>query len=208
MARDQRTMIRQIFATSHKILVDRLALPAMSKIDGDVLVIGAGKEPYRDRLPRSQSVVNTDIEEGPHVDMVADAHDLPFDPEQFDTVVAIEVFEHLHDPRRAAAEMARVLRPGGQVLLTIPFMFRVHGDPFDFQRLTANGLEQLFQGAFNCRIRPFGNRLHVISDIITTASRPMVALRAVNRLLCAPLLSGASADCPSGYFVELEKIRD
>ncbi len=206
MAKNQRTMMRRFFATSHKILLDRLVLKAMAEIEGDVLVIGAGKERYQDWLPRSRSVLCTDIDPGPHVDLIADAHDLPFEEERFDSIVAIEVFEHLKNPHQAAAELARVLRPGGSALLSIPFMFRVHGDPFDFQRLTTSGLEQLFEGAFSCRIRPFGNRLHVISDIVSTASRPMAGLRLLNHIFCVPFLSGASADCPSGYLLELELI--
>lgn len=205
MAKDQRTISRRLFATSHKILLDRLALPEMAAIEGDVLVIGSGKERYQNRLPRSRSVLSTDIETGPYVDCIADAHDLPFETGRFDSIVAIEVFEHLKDPLKARSEVERVLRPGGQVLLTIPFMFRIHGDPFDFQRLTARGLEQLFQGAFDCKISPFGNRLHVISDIVTTASRPMAALRFLNHAFCMPFLSGASLDCPSGYMIMLTK---
>jgi SAM-dependent methyltransferase len=205
VANNQRTIVRRLLPTSHKVLLDRLIQPAMDAMRGDVLVIGAGKENYQNRLPFSCSVISTDIESGPYVDCIADAHDLPFETGRFDSLVAIDVLEHLKDPSEARSEMARVLRPGGQVLLTIPFAFRIHGDPFDFQRLTARGLEELFQGPFECEIRPFGNRLHVISDIITTASKPMAALRFLNHAFCMSFLSEASLDCPSGYIVRLIK---
>lgn len=137
--------------------------------------------------------------------MVADAHALPFADGSFDAVVAIEVFEHLRDPVLATSEILRVIRPNGSVFITIPFMFRVHGDPYDFQRFTAGGLESLFEDHFDCRIDPMGNRIQVISDLITTAAKPLAALRFLNHLLCIAPLRRASPDSPSGYVVELTK---
>jgi SAM-dependent methyltransferase len=172
---------------------------------GDILVIGAGQEPYRDLLSNGRSVCVTDINPGKGIDMLADAHALPFADGSFDAIVAVEVLEHLRNPVAASSELARVLRPDGVALITIPFMFRVHGDPYDFQRFTANGLEALFADNFCCRIAPMGNRIQVISDLITTAAKPLAMLRLLNHLLCIAPLRVPSLDSPSGYIVELTK---
>lgn len=205
MPRNERTLLRRTLPTAHKILLNRFAEPRLCELQGEVVVVGAGKEPYTSLIPRAGSIVSTDIDKHEGVDFVADAHALPFPREAFDSLVAIEVFEHLHDPKQAAAEILRVLKENGTALVTVPFMFRVHGDPYDFQRWTSRGLEGLFRNFSEVMVQPFGNRLHVISDIVTTAARPMVVLRIFNHFFTLRIFSKASQDCPSGYLVKLRK---
>lgn len=205
MAHDQRTIIRRLLPTAHKILLNRHIEPRLLAVTGDVLVIGAGKEPYPALMPASSSIHCTDIEPGAGIDTVADAHALPFPDGSYDAVIAIEVFEHLRDPKIASSEMYRVLRSGGTAIVTIPFMFRVHGDPHDYQRFTASGLEALFGGGFETDIQPFGNRLQVISDLLTTATKFMAILRFLNHILCLRPFDGPSFDCASGYIVRMKK---
>ena len=170
-------------------------------------MLGAGHDPYRNHLPCASSVLATDISnEHGLLDQIADAHDLPFQDDAFDCVVAIELFEHLSDPHKASKELLRVLKPGGKAVVTVPFMFHVHGDPHDFARFTGIGLQQLFAHASSVSIEEVGGRLHVVSDIVTTAMRPLAALRIVNHVFRLPMLrSMASLDCPSGYWVDVIK---
>lgn len=206
MARNQRTLIRRLLPTAHKILLDRIVQPTLRSIAGDVLIIGAGKEPYHRLMLESSSIITTDIEAGEGIDSVADAHQLPFPNKSFDSIIAIEVFEHLRDPKLATSEIYRVLRPGGVVILTVPFMFHVHGDPQDYNRFTASGLAVLFGDCFQSTIVPFGNRIQVISDLLTTATKFLVIFRFLNHFLCLNLFTRLSVDCPSGYFVKMNKV--
>lgn len=77
---------------------------------------------------------------GAHPDIFADASRLPLPDASIDTVLLLEVLEHLHQPAQALSEIARVLRPGGQLLLTVPFLYPVHDAPHDYQRYTCHGL--------------------------------------------------------------------
>ena len=70
------------------------------------------------------------------VDVVADAADLPFENESFDVVVCSEVLEHVATPRSVLEESYRVLRPGGRLLVCVPFLYHIHGDPQDYGRYT------------------------------------------------------------------------
>ena len=79
---------------------------------------------------------------GARPDVFGDASHLPFPDACFDTVVMLEVLEHLREPQNALREIARVVRPQGCVLLSMPFLYPIHDAPHDYQRYTANGLER------------------------------------------------------------------
>jgi len=113
----------------------------------DVLVIGSGDRHLRygavSELPQVRILeVDVSLEGAPA--LVCDAHDLPFEDGAFDLVVCEAVLEHVFDPKRCAAEMHRVLRPGGLVFATTPFMQQVHMGAFDFFRFTRSGHRALF----------------------------------------------------------------
>ncbi len=206
MAKDQRTVLRRLFTTCYKILSDRLVAPQLERLGGDVLVIGAGKEPYRELVPNAAILTCTDIAASEQLDLMADAHALPFREQSFDAVILIDVLEHLQDPQQATAEQQRILRAGGVVMAVAPFLFHVHGDPLDFQRFTEHGLAVLFKDFSQAHIHPFGNRLHVILDILSTGGPlPALALRVFSHLLTLPPLLWTSRDCPSGYVVRAVK---
>jgi SAM-dependent methyltransferase len=74
-------------------------------------------------------------------DIFGDAHSLPVRSESADTVLILNVLEHLREPDKALGEITRVLKPGGKCLLEVPFLYPLHDQPFDYQRWTRHGLE-------------------------------------------------------------------
>ena len=81
------------------------------------------------------------------VDVFGDGNRLPFRDERFDTVLATEVLEHVRSPATLLREMARVLKPGGRVLLTVPFVQPLHELPSDYYRFTPASLRSLLERA-------------------------------------------------------------
>ena len=79
-----------------------------------------------------------------HTDVVGDAHQLPFRDNSFDRVFAFNVFEHLRKPERAAAEIARVLKPNGSVAIHTAFLQALHEEPAHFYNTTEYGLREWF----------------------------------------------------------------
>jgi SAM-dependent methyltransferase len=77
---------------------------------------------------------------GARPSLFGDAATLPLADASLDCVVLLEVLEHLEHPRRALGEIARVLKPGGRLLLSMPFLYPIHDAPHDFQRYTTHGL--------------------------------------------------------------------
>jgi SAM-dependent methyltransferase len=78
------------------------------------------------------------------------AFDLCEPPEpltQFDVVVCEQVLEHVVDPSRAARTLHDVARPGGMVIVSTPFLLRIHESPGDFWRFTPAGLARILEGA-------------------------------------------------------------
>ena len=207
MAFNQRSWYRLLFRTSHKILLETCLSKYFHLVNGATLVLGAGFESYRDVLPSASSIILTDIDRSyqDHLDKVVDAHHITYPDSTFDSVIAIEVFEHLSDPALASSEIFRILNTTGLCLISIPFMFRIHGDPYDFQRFTHSGIENLFREFRIVSVVPFGNRLHVIYDLLTTSFKLFVPFRIFNWLITLPPFSRPSLDCPSGYIVLLRK---
>jgi SAM-dependent methyltransferase len=92
-------------------------------------------------------VTNLNISCFPNVDVVADAHVLPYVDSTVDSIYCEAVLEHLLDPSAAVAEMFRVLKPGGKVIAITPFLQRFHGYPYHFQNFTLIGHSLIFQRA-------------------------------------------------------------
>jgi SAM-dependent methyltransferase len=90
-----------------------------------------------------------DVYASPYVNVLADAHLLPFPSNYFDLVIIQAVLEHLIDPVQAVSEIHRVLDSDGIVYSEVPFMQSVHEGAFDFYRFSLSAHKHLF---FNFRI--------------------------------------------------------
>ena len=80
-----------------------------------------------------------------NTDVVGDVHHLPFKDGQLGGVLALNVFEHLADPERAAAELRRCLAPGAPVVVQTAFMQPLHADPYHFYNATEAGIRRWFR---------------------------------------------------------------
>jgi SAM-dependent methyltransferase len=115
---------------------------------GRVLDLGCGTMPYRDDiLGVADEYIGVDWPSSLHdgaADVRADVSEgVPLAGDCADAVVAFQVMEHLREPQRFLEECHRVVRPGGMLLLTLPFMWHVHEAPHDYFRFTRHGLAYL-----------------------------------------------------------------
>lgn len=118
-------------------------------LHGRILDVGSGSNPILEWLPASVQYTSLDyppaISKGyhGHADVHGDAQCLPFRDSSFDSVLALDVLEHLRNPGEAMREIQRVLRPGGTLIVQTPFLYPLHDLPDDYHRWTASGLSRL-----------------------------------------------------------------
>jgi SAM-dependent methyltransferase len=124
---------------------------AFSSIEGRVLDFGCGEKPYEGLLRSSKITAWTgvDLEQrtsGSHkpnkADVFWDGKKLPFENLSFDAVLATQVLEHIPDVDPVLEELARVLKPGGSLVITVPMTSVLHEEPHDYRRFTPFGMER------------------------------------------------------------------
>lgn len=118
-------------------------------IKGKTLDVGCGRKPYA-HLYRSDEYIGLEIDTpqnraGKKADYYYDGNQFPFGNATFDSMVVNEVFEHVFNPDQFLTESVRILKPGGMVLLTLPFIWDEHEQPFDFARYSSFGIKSLLE---------------------------------------------------------------
>lgn len=157
---------------------------------GRLLDLGCGMVPfygmYKDLVTENVCIdwANS-LHANPHLDLVADLNQLfPLPDASFDTVLCSDVLEHIAEPSPFLRETARVLKPGGTLLLMVPFFYWLHEQPHDYYRYTEFALRRLCERAgFAIQlIEAYGGYPDVLVDLLCKG----VACRS---WLVAPLVS-------------------
>lgn len=117
-----------------------------------VLDAGAGESRHRALFP-GRRYVAIDLAVGDaawdysELDLLGDLEALPFADATFDACLNVVTLEHVRNPSAVLGELARALRPGGELLLVVPQDWEVHQAPHDFYRYTRYGVEHLLRQA-------------------------------------------------------------
>ncbi|MBP9773597.1 MAG: class I SAM-dependent methyltransferase [Candidatus Peribacteraceae bacterium] len=106
-----------------------------------LLNIGSGVHTF------TANVLNVDIFYYKGVDIVADATRLPLADNSIDGIICESLLEHVPDPNAIMADMLRVLKPGGQMYIVVPFVYPFHACPNDFYRWSQTGVQEMCKGA-------------------------------------------------------------
>lgn len=134
---------------TNSVLANELLLREILKIvpyiKGRLLDIGCGEKPYRGVFSSQiENYIGIDLPQTLHskhdIDVFANAHHLPFKKNTFDTVLCLEVLEHVERPLEVLKEIYTILKKGGILILSTPQNYWLHKDPLDFYRFTQEGL--------------------------------------------------------------------
>jgi SAM-dependent methyltransferase len=220
---EDRRFLSPLFYAHYKLLLPVIRQYAR----GQFIDLGCGSAPFWyavveqverydgvDLWPRSDKVT-----------FAGDVQSLPMVPDNsYDSAICIEVLEHVPEPAKAIATIARILKPGGVVVISVPHLSRLHDLPHDYYRYTEYGLRYLLEQAHLevVTLQPKGGLLtflaHQLSTLILAVawSIPPLkgALLAFNKWVLAlgafylDRAVGIDRTFPQGYLVVAAKPAD
>ncbi len=204
----ERGFLREFLAdgrTPARALTDvgmRAMLPALYG-PGEILELGAGGDYYKRFAREGQRYSTSNL--GPGCDRMLDMTNLALADDSVDAVASVFALEHVFDYERAIGEMRRVLKPGGRMLLVVPFLYYYHAAPDDFFRFTQSALDRLVKPLEVLRSVPLGSRGLLIAELLhekaVLGSTRGALGRAILRAVALPFLAGALDDNDATYAV-------
>jgi SAM-dependent methyltransferase len=137
---------------------------------GAVLDVGGKRQNKRGSFvppEKSASVwwyINLDGGSKPNI--LADITNLPIENNSIDVVLCTEVLEHLENPTACNMEIQRVLKKDGIVFYSVPFLYPIHADPYDFRRYSPDGLRLLLSSYRSFEVFPMGGYLGTLAMLM------------------------------------------
>lgn len=128
------------------------------KLPAPIVEIGsyhvAGQEQLVDlrQLFPQQPYLGIDMRPGPGVDRVENVEHMTLSNGSAGTILALSTFEHVKRFWLGMAELKRIIRPDGVLIVSTPFFFRIHNHPCDYWRFTPEALDSLLEDQFPQRI--------------------------------------------------------
>lgn len=149
--------------TIHRNILESLLKENLPSLQGEILDIGSKNRRYDSLL--SEKPIAIDIVPNKDNDIIfGDMHSLPFENRRFRSVLAIETMEYATRPEQAITEILRVLKQGGTLTMSTPFLVPSHGD---YIRFTEKYLREILLYDFSkVTIIPIGNSFTILLDII------------------------------------------
>ena len=148
-----------------------------------ILDIGSSNSPYQKYLPKHKNYFNIDIDLSLPIAAVMSAEQLAINKNCIDLVIATDLLEHLKDPIKSINEIKYILREDGFVLITVPFLFKIHENPFDYWRFTEITLKMILLKDFEIlEFKKIGGAFWVIWEVLLQ-SKIFQILRPLNFIL-------------------------
>lgn len=131
------------------------------KLHGSIVDLGCGTMPYKKFLfsEKIETYIGVDLKEADYQpDIYWDGKTIPLSDSSADFVIATEFFEHYFETELVLSEIKRILKPGGTLFFTVPWVWPLHEVPYDYHRFTpfALGKKVELVGFSNSVIKPLG----------------------------------------------------
>jgi SAM-dependent methyltransferase len=142
-----RKLLSKVFINSSRIYLFKYNQEFALNIEPGKLVLdaGAGDAPYKELFKHTKYETADKFSESSTY--VCDLISIPVEDERFDFIVFNQVLEHLPEPKQVLKELARILKPGGKMICTVPLFYEEHLSPYDFYRYTQFAHNYLFKEA-------------------------------------------------------------
>jgi SAM-dependent methyltransferase len=220
----------QFASVSSRLMIDvtasfyQAALPKHAR--GSLADMGCGNVPfyfiYKNYVHEITCIdwPNT-LHKNQYLDLECDLNKpLPLPDNRYDTILISEVFEHIAEPDVLWAELARILKPGGKMLVSVPFLYKIHEAPHDYFRYTEFALKNYAaKNKFRVlELESFGGLPLVLADLYAriVVKIPLIgnALASITQSLClwfvhtrwgSRISANTGRAYPLGYFMVVEK---
>jgi SAM-dependent methyltransferase len=167
------------FVTKH---LQRFLFYAVNRYirDGDAVGdIGCGEQPLRLQVEALGGVytgIDVTQNTGNSVGIIASCTDVPLPNYYFNVILCTEVLEHVSDSYKAFRELARLLKPGGFLIVTMPFAYPLHEEPYDFVRFTPYQFREYAENndLQVLELTTSGNEIEVIATVWDVMWRQML----------------------------------
>ena len=201
--------------TIARILFNLKIAERVKNLNGIVVDLGSGLNPSHERFwqIKPEKFIRVDIDKEAKPDVVADLNkSLPFSNNFADAILLFNVIYILEDPGAVLKEIHRILKPGGRLFMTNPFIFNEAKEPADYWRFTSGALDKLLKesGFEKHLIQPVGERFSAAVYLIS----PFLFFWPIKFVFyCLALIFDKlipkklklKQPCPIGYFVETTK---
>ena len=144
----------------------------ITNLNGKLLDVGCGTKPY-ENICNVDEYIGLEIDdEGNrqhnYADVFYDGKTIPFEDKSFDSILSNQVFEHVFNPNQFLKEINRVTKVGGRFLITVPFVWDEHEQPYDYARYSSFGLKHILaeNGFEIIEHRKSNNGIEVIFQLI------------------------------------------
>ena len=209
--------------TARRNILDKYLCLHQHHMLGDVLDIGGKKEnkrgDFRPPMCQVSSWKYLNMDDSCDPDFCCNAASIPVPDASFDLAIMCEVIEHLEKPDEVLRESHRVLKIGGWLIASIPFLFPIHSDPHDYQRWTETKISMELEkaGYREVKIEEMGGVGAVVHDLLLVSmngvqNRIIRALALRSLRLVAPVLrhlenmkETSGKRITTGYFILARK---
>ncbi|WP_299410515.1 class I SAM-dependent methyltransferase [Acaryochloris sp. IP29b_bin.148] len=189
---------------------------------GLLLDLGCGNVPlyqmYKDYIIDNICVDwSSSFHENPYLDHEVNINDgIPLQGKIFDTILMTDVLEHISNPELVMSEVSRLLKPRGKLILTVPFLYKIHEKPYDYFRYTEFSLKMFCQKnkLDILHLEPYGGTFEIILDItakqlarfsLISSAHLFLSRLVVNSRFGKKVSAKTSKNFPLGYGLVAQK---
>jgi len=193
--------------TISRIIHDAFIKDSFHLLSGKVLELGASyQRDYSQHAFNAKTYTKSNFEARGNIELEIDARQMALADNSYNGIVCLNVLEHVEDFKSVFKEIFRVLKPGGTLILTVPFVYYYHAAPDDYYRFTVSALKKNLSNYTDLKLLSIGNKwsnlAHCLQGPDWIKGKRVYASMPLRILGLAFLLNSLRYELPDNYSLE------